>query len=558
MLSFRGIDPDGLEGLAGGLRMATERARTATLPAIGVLDRNGLGSAAGDLAVTSARVDRWGTDTATTLLWRADTIRHGQGSRFNIGDHLRASFAAGAVFSATTIDEAFNRWLAEWHASRRRGELAAAAIAEWLHQGWTDLDVSNGDLHNIRDTLASLTGPELDRVLATLSSARLERWIAEMGHSFNGFSRREKQEVFAMLATNASGRSLGRVHDAILATAGEEELTDFGFAIQAASNDPVIEGFVRYAVSQNLASHPYSGLVPGLAIAGVDSDQSATGVTKTILQTDSALAALIVECLVQRPERLDEIMATLSRTTDMEDRAIAFSALAGVAASKGRLRELIEVARSDDYGAEEVIQARHGFLMAATSFLESDPEATFEHLATTLDPTGQLTSAYWYQMVDHGQAGTIADILRGLRGGDEVDLVTFAAEGADPSYRYPHAGNLAFAAATLNLGLTQSADEADDDIDTIAMVAGIALTIAGALSGVTEIVSALGGTGADLVIDTYADSTKDDIRTQLKALIDQVSAQLRPPEGTAPGVIPGLDGAMMAWTDLYLALLPFA
>ena len=191
-----------------------------------VLDRNSLAGAVAALATAGSHIDFWGGETAENLRWRAEAISAGQNTYFNIGALLRARFAAEAAFTASSRDDAYQGWLRIWHQEEQRIAVAVSNIADWLSQRLTDWDVSNNDLQNIRLTLEGLSGTEMDRVIQRLTPSQFERWIAEMGHSINGFSHDEKRAVFALLAANASGDSLRKVHNAILDAAGEAELAE--------------------------------------------------------------------------------------------------------------------------------------------------------------------------------------------------------------------------------------------------------------------------------------------------------------------------------------------
>jgi hypothetical protein len=197
-------------------------------------------------------------------------------------------------------------------------------------------------------------------------------------------------------------------------------------------------------------------------------------------------------------------------------------------------------------------------LNASARLLADDPEAVFTHLATTTDPGGDLTTAFWHLLVSRGDAEAIAGTLQRLRGGPEVDLAVFSSRGTDPDYEYPYARNLAFAAATLNRGFTQSAEDARGDIDVIARVAGVATAVTGLYSSAAAITEMAMGAGTEWTIDGHAAATRADIDSQLAHLIDAATSRLRPPDGADLAPFPDGGNALLAWTIVYTRLLPHA
>lgn len=571
---FRAIDPDRLVEVANLLARWGDRIRHEALLANAVLARRvgvdfvgvdlvGVDLVAVDVAGVLIPIERWATETATDLRWRADTIRLGQSGSPNPPALLHAEFAATGIFGPGAQETAFVTWLRNRDASRQTVAGAVAGISSWLSQGWLDWDVTNRDLHSIKTMLESLTSSELDQVIAALSPRQLERWIAEMGHSFNGFSRAEKQVVFELLAENSSGDSLRRVHNALLASGGRTDLLDFGDAIQLHSPDAVIADFVAGVLAGHLADRRFSLLAPGRAVEGLQHHDATQKTAGVILEHGSALPWLIADCLVAGEDPAPFI-AALARTTNSDRMAAGFVDALALLAAPGELRRII-AARHSGTGAAGRRQPRplleetqEHLLSASIQFLTAAPEEAFTHLATIADPGGDLTCAFWSHLVSRGDTASIAATLEGLRGGPGVDLDRFTSRGTDPDYEYPYARNLAFAAATLNRGLTQSAQEAQGDIDAIGRIAGVATAVAGLYSGASGVVEFATGAGADWSIETYATKVKTNIDDQLADLIDAVTTQLRPPDGVDLNPFPHAGNALLAWTSVYIELLPSA
>jgi hypothetical protein len=484
-----------------------------------------------------------------------DTITAGRETRFDIAALLRSEFATEGLFTPATIEIAYGDWLAGRQESFERAQLATDDMAALLGQSWRDWDVSNSDLHQIWRTLDDLNGRELDHVMSALSPAQLERWIAEMGHSLNGLSRDEKQQIFAMLAANASGESLARIHRAIVTTSGIEDGFDFGTAIHTHSPEHVIVDFVSIVVTAGLAEHSFSHLAPGLAVSAITSDEAATEVTRLLADVDGAAALLLADAVLaeeSKPGTVSAIASVLARTRDGQSRARLFASLSGTATDRDGA--LAAVLQSRGRSIEQIEHTRMEALSTATRLLVTDPDSVIQRLATTLDPDGLLMTAYWYEMVEDDRAGDIAAVLDSLRRGDWVDLGRFSEIGPNPDYCHPNARNLAFAAGTLVNAFTAQADKTAGDIDAIARIAGLVITAAGLRPGIPNMAESGSSSGTDYLLAWHADKTKDNINAALAALIDRATLRLQPLEKPVTGP-PGYGGAMRAWSDMYLRLV---
>jgi len=558
------------------IKTVTLRGRSRTV--FDVLNRNGRGAETAEIGAMISRVEAWGTDTADTLRWRADIIRNGQTDGLDIGALALSVFASQAVFSISTFDETYRRWVAEWEESNRNVGEAIDRISDWIDQGWSDWDVTNNDLHNIQSTLESLSGSELDRVLANLSPTQLQRWVEEMGNSINGFSLDEKQEIFAILATSASGDSLSKVHEAILAGSGGEDAIRFGMAIQLTSPDQVILDFVSYAMASGLATHEFSGLAPVIALGGIEDAATAAAAVRKLVETTDSIELIVADTLAHTgagasttPNPLELLVSAIRDAGDSELNAIAFAALAGLTAGGGaRLRELLldrhglgdttsggllTATKRDDRATAALSRAEPELLGYATELLLDDTNNVIEELATRRDVDGSLTTSYWQMLVDHRRHDDLHAVLGSLRGGDVVDTHRFSAAGTNPGYDYPHARNLAFVAATLNNALREYADESKGDIDAIAWVAGaLSFGVGYFLSGI-GLVGSVAGTAPDWEVGHRGDTIKDDIDTQYADTARAVKNSLLPSDDP-PIEYPGTAIAQSLWRDLYQELHP--
>lgn len=562
-MGYRGIIPDRLEDLSTKLRQDAEKPATVSRSAATILSRHGYGTAAESLSALTIRVSTWGNETAANLAWRAQLIKTGQNSPASPGALLGATFATEAGFSFQNVES--------WQESRERIEQAVADITHWLEQRWNDWDVTNNDLHNIEKTLERLNGDEVNAVIAALTPTQLERWIEEMGNSINGISRAEKQEILTLLAGNADGEQLGRIHDALLITGTQEDMIDLGMAIQVYSPDRVIAGFVMHVMAADLPGHRYSTVAPALALSGIDSRDVAAAAVQLVVAVAGTVELIVVDSLVTariedtgaacyEVDPLASLIAAIGRGKDSAMIAKAFAAIAQGATDPALLHQLLderydlnnprspsfqvlEMSPSADAAAALLAANEVTLRDAATTLLTADADGVITELATSIDPDGTLTTDYLYRLVDAERAEDLGRIARALRGGDVVDPLRFADPGPDPDYPYPHAQNLAYLAGTLTNALEREADKAKGQIRSIAGIASLASAAAG---GVFEfgIRTTIGAAAGELGFDLWKiDGVQDDIDRYLEDVSVDVARATQPDEDNTIAVL----GAGLAW-----------
>ena len=582
---FRGIDPEGLTSLANTVDDKTSSLRLRTRPTLELLHRNGRPADAAAIGAAVGRIEQWGAETGSNLRWRAGTIESGQAAALDICATTRAQFAAAAVFSLDGVEDAYRRWVEELQAGQRRTDQAVADISGWLDQRWTDWDVTSSDLHNIWNTLDALSDAEFDRVLMALSPAQLGRWIEEMGNSINGFSRDEKQRVFAMLANNAAGEPLGKVHDAIMGSGSQQDAVDVGMAIRQHSADQVIVDFVTYGVQRDLARHRYSGVALAVATDGIEDPAAIDETVRAIVTSEGALDLIVVDSLVTAHiddtgdscayiNPLDSLIQAMGRGTEPELLAVAFVSIAGLAADAddrlhrllGQRHGILDTRERDLFGSYEVNLAATQLIRSAevellgdaTHLLITDTDAVLTEVATRLDRDAALTTAYFHQLLDHDLTGDVGRIVDSVRGGDTVDSVAFSQPGSDPNYPYPHAQNLAHIAGSLSTALRRYADESKRDIDLIDLVAKMGSLLAGPLVGGATYLGglaqgAIGLVSEDVALGGTVAGVKQDIDDGLAHVTQMVESVLRP-QLPLDDEDPILGEALLWWLERYDSL----
>lgn len=572
---FQGIDPNGLVALSAELERRSSEIRHGISSALAIIQRSHPPSPTHQIRTARTSLDVWSADSAKTLRWRADAIQVGQQEGLNLLATLRATFAASTPFPLDTLEDSFQQWIADAEQSRLRADDAIASISRWLKQSLTDWDVSNRDLHNIEECLKELSRSELNLVIAGLTPRQLSRWVEEMGNRYNGFSQAEKQEIFMFLAENVSGNSLGKIHDAVLAGAGAEAAVDFGAAIQLASADRVIAEFIRYAVRHDLSGQRFSTLAPLLAIEGIEDQNKLDSSLWAVIQSDDALLAVVADSSTTTEHQysqlpIDALITGLATSGDTNLKAHGFLAihqlttsgatdLANLLTSRhSRHRRKAASTYRDQNEAEHTLisQTRADLLRWSTTVLASDPDNIVTLLASDLDPTGDATTDYFYQLISAGESEQLSQVIDGLRGGPTVDLARFADYGSNPDYIFPHAQNLGFVAGALNRGVNMCADDAENNIDTIEKIAGVAMFAvelpleAGAKAA--EWATGLFGEGVSINLSDVADTTKGEIELYTYNLTRAVELALRPSTPVTDDTEVKLK-AIQLWEERYRA-----
>ena len=570
---FRGIDPDRLAKLANLVDQQAGLLRRHGRSALDSLHRNGKPVEAQELSTVVGRLEQWSIAAAQDLRWRSQAVRNARISESDVLHLMRAKYAARAAISPDPVEAAHRRWVAAAQASRLRVGDAVADISRWLDQGWTDWDVTNADLHNIWSALRSLSRAELDHVVGDLSPAQLERWVEEMGNGLNGFSRREKDQVFTLLATNASGESLTKIHKAITSGGDSRDIVSIGSAIRDHSPDRVIADFVHYVISRDLPGSRYSTVAPMLSMDGIEDCNAVGSTLQRVVSSSAILEMLVADSLVLHevngaPNPLESLVNTIAQANESRLTAIAFTAIADLALHtdvrlRGVLRErhlVFDSTTTDFFGTQEKVDhathllrsAESGLLASASQLLAGDAAGVIKELATDLDPDGSTTTAFLHWMIQEGQTAKLSQIIKALRGGDVVDPVAFSARGLDPSYPYPFAQNLGYVAGALRLALEEVADDAKQDIDWITggakiLTVGLGIAYSAALE-VNKVAGLVVEGGAEwLTTDYRASRTRDDIDNRLREVLETVITNLQPPFTPEDG--PAHLGDALQWWD---------
>lgn len=545
-MSFRGIDPEGLSRLADALdERVTVIDPRPVAALLGSRDR------AGDHAPISAelnRTGRWLAATSADLRWRAAAIVAGRQSGWDppmrLAAMVRAGFAMTAIVPPGGARGAFESWLRDLAGARRerdrRVAAAIASVSSRLSQSWRDWDVSNADLEGIRRTLAGLDGSDLDRVIAGLSDRRLRRWIAEMGHSVNGFSRREKQRLFADIASKASGATLARLYATIVADRpGSLDAADFGSAVAAEAADDVIVSFVVDVVEAGLGQTRFGWIGPVMAVPGVDRPENIDRLISRFFLDGAAIGRLVGDMRLTAwrggVDPTGEFFAALGRGEDPVLRAGVFAVVARIASNPGAglddgLGGWPGGGSRSDVGPAYPADADE-LLDALTALIATDPVATVEALSRSVDVDGTATIGWIDGLIDRGRIGDFMPIFNTLRGGTEPDVEWLAEPGTDAGYRFPNAASLGFASGALSRALELQVVEATDRIELIAFLATVTETVVGFQFEGARMLRAAGGAGLGLGIGAVADGEVEDVEAQLRRVRSRLHDAIVPSEG---------------------------
>jgi hypothetical protein len=313
----------------------------------------------------------------------------------------------------------------------------------------------------------------------------------------------------------------------------------------------VIVDFVALSLSHELVDTPRSTLAPLLATTGIEGREPAAAAATIIAGRDRVVELAIIDSLtsfhpdVAASDPLQSLAGIVSRGCDPALAARTFATLARAAARPEDLYpllaeryqvSLIPGTTNDDEAMAMVIDGEPTLLNAAVTLLAADTDNVITHLATTIDPDGNLTSDFLLRLVSRKHVGDLGLIADSLRGGPEVDPVRF---GDIEGYPYSHAANLGYLAGALCNALDRYADRARSVVDGWSLLASAAFFVTGSLLEVTSTAAAAVGSiaeyGATGWIGGKTQANIDSGLSEVKIVVEQA---LRPDTGIGTS-IPG-------------------
>ncbi|HEY8562891.1 MAG TPA: hypothetical protein VIL74_21110 [Pyrinomonadaceae bacterium] len=406
----------------------------------------------------------------------ADALRVGLFARFDAGGATRTAADPGKVNDAVN------------------------AIKESLSEGFTDWDVTHGDLQKIQNTFRGLNAEEANQVFARLSDGDVQKWVDELGGLNGSYSREEKQRLFGELAGKLSGANLGRIARA---------LGDDGFDA----------GDLGRAAAQNASSQAKVDFVRGLAGAVERSDGASEAVAEVVsglandpAALDRALGALsdtqlkkLMEnisvngisspmgggyTIEYKGELLAKMLNAVARSNSAEVKARVFDAAALQLKS-------IEDAPGFIPGTAIIgkAAAAAGIRDALTGVLNSDTVGIMTNLEHDAR-NGEGVAAYVKSMLDAGKTAELGTFVARLSKGNDlrgnpIDRFGAQVPGTDGRPHYRNAQVLGYFAGALFAGAKQISGDRTKQADMLKNIFGTIAGATGAANPASGVVSSV-------------------------------------------------------------------
>lgn len=401
---------------------------------------------------------------------------------------------------------------------------AVRSIKDHLSEGFTDWDVTHGDLESIQRTFQGLNAAEANQVFDRLSDGDLNKWTDELSGINGGYSREEKQQLFNELAGKLSGANLARLAKTL-------------------GNDGFEAGDLGRAIGQNASSGARADFVANMA-GSVEKSRGA-----------SEAVAEVIAGLQNNPAALDRALGSLSDSQMqklMENISVRGTSTAtpfGGAYTieyKGELlgKMLDAVAKSNDPNVKARVFNAAALqlksienapnLMPATAIIgKGDAAAKIRDSLTNVlnsDVTGIMTSlehsyrngegiaAYAKSMLAGGKTAELGQIIAKLSKGNDLKgdpLARFGTQvrGTDGNPHYQNAQVLGYFAGALFAGAKSITGDRSKQADMLKNVFG---TIAGGVGALnppagiaSSVVNGLTQTVVNQVTDAVNSGTMD-------------------------------------------------
>jgi hypothetical protein len=384
----------------------------------------------------------------------------------------------------------------------KKVEDAVNTIKNRLSEGFTDWDVTHGDLTDIQNTFKNLNREEANEVFRRLSDDDIGKWVGELNGWNGSYSREEKQRLFGELAGKLNGENLARLAG-FLGSDGFD-LGDLGRAVaQNASSDVKVD-FVR-RMAGSVENNRAAAEAVAEVISGLQNDPAAL---------DRALGSLSDTQLQKLMEKISVHGYAVSSpygsayTTEYKGELLA-KMLGAVARSNNP-----EVkARVFHLAAQHLksIEDAPNFLPANAIIGKNDAAARIRDGLTNLinsDPVGIMTSlehnyrngegitAYVKSMLDAGKTTELGNIIAKLSKGNDLrgdPLARFGQQvrGTDGNPHYQNAQVLGYFAGALFAAAKQITSNRSKQADMLKNIFGTIAGAAGAANPASGVASSI-------------------------------------------------------------------
>ena len=416
---------------------------------------------------------------------------------------------------------------------------AVKTIQDNLSEGWTDWDVTHGELIENNEAIANLTPAQRNEVIRQLKDDQLDKWADEINGSLGDLSASERQDLFNSLAEGLSADQLVRVTAAFEGHDGS--IAELGRAIGDRAPATVRVEYVRQMASKTDAGD-HLQLDTGLGYANstsADPEALAVGEVLASLQDDPASFDRAVSALSD--SQLESVlrsasggsMTTVSGGYGASSTSVDFDPklLAGILSAGARSDDPAVKARLFEAGASELqnIQDSGGLFTpyvgkdddvaavtnALGSLIDSDPNGIVTQLRTNNDPSGQAMVTYARGLLDSGQEAKVRDTIVRLQQGND------GTNNAYDAFRDPVVSrNLGYFTGATAAAINDITSDREAQADMLKNIFGTGFGAAGAANPVTGVIASVGNGITAQTIDSIVDAVADGDKQLKQALYE--------------------------------------
>ena len=409
---------------------------------------------------------------------------------------------------------------------------ATNTIQDNLSEGWSDWDVSHGDLTENNRVLAGLTPEQRNEVIQQLGDGDLDKWADEIHGTMGDLSASERQDLFNSLAEGLDGEQLARVtaafegHGGSIAElgraigerapatvrvdyvermaaqtdSGDKAEIDAGFGY-ASSNQADPEAVAVGQVLASLSDDPASF---DKAVAALNDGQlesvleSAAGSSMTTVTGGYGASATSVD---YDPALLADIVNTAARSDDVATKARVFEGAAGQLQDIQDAGGLMTPYVGQDADVSAVADAM-GNLLA------SDPNGIVTQLRTNNDPSGQAMVSYTAGLLASGQEDRVRDTIVRLQQGND------GSGNAYDAFKDPVVSrNLGYFTGATAAAINDITSDREAQADMLKNIFGAGFGAAGAANPAAGVIASVGNgitaQAIDSIVDAVADGDKE-------------------------------------------------
>lgn len=408
---------------------------------------------------------------------------------------------------------------------------AVNTVRDNLSEGWTDWDVSHGDLLENNRVLAGLTPEQRNEAIAKLGDGDLDKWADEIHGTLGDLSASERQDLFNTLAEGLDGEQLARVTAAFEGHGGS--IAELGQAIADRAPATVRVDYVERMAGQTTSGDQHN-IDVGLGYSNstrTDPEAIAVGKVLASLSDDPASFDRAVAKLSDK--QLDAVLesaAGSSMTTVSGGYSSSTSVdydpalLAGIVNAAARSDDAATKARIFEGAADQLqdIQDAGGLFTpyvgqkddisavadAMGNLLDSDPNGIVTQLRTSNDPSGQAMVSYTAGLLASGQEDRVRDTIVRLQQGND------GAGNAYDAFKDPVVSrNLGYFTGATAAAINDVTSGREAEADMLKNIFGAGFGAAGAANPAAGVIASVGNgitaQAIDSIVDAVAEGDKE-------------------------------------------------